>query len=58
MKGIQLGSFYWHSRRFGEGCNRKFYNAVRSVIELPSTCLLFTEGKTYIKLMLCNLFSK
>jgi hypothetical protein len=58
MKGIQLGTFYWHSRRFGQGRNQKLYSSVSSVIELLSTCLFFTEGKTYSKLMLGTLFSE
>jgi hypothetical protein len=57
MKGTQPESFYWNSSRFGQGCNKKVYNSIRSVIELLSTCLFFTKGKTYIKLILDALFS-
>jgi hypothetical protein len=57
MKGIQPESFYWNSYRFGQSRNKKFYNAVRSVIELLSTCLFFTKGNKYIKLILVTLFS-
>jgi hypothetical protein len=57
MKGIQPESFYWNSYRFGQGCNKKFYNAVCFAIELLSTYSFFTEGKTHIKLMLDTLFS-
>jgi hypothetical protein len=56
VKGIQPESFYWNSYRFDQGCNKKFYDPVRSFIELLSTCWLFTEGKTYTKFMLDTLF--
>jgi hypothetical protein len=56
MKRNQLRPLYWNLRRFGQGLNQKFYNPVSSVIELLSTCLFFTEGKTYSKLMLGTCF--
>jgi hypothetical protein len=50
MKETHRGPLCYNSRCFGQGYNKKFYNAVCSVIELLSTYSFFTEGKTHIML--------
>jgi hypothetical protein len=45
MKGNQQKSLYWHSRRFNQGRNRKFYNQVRSITELLQAYKFFSKGK-------------
>jgi hypothetical protein len=52
------GGLYWHSRRFSEGPKRKYYDLVRSVTQLLSTCLRFIKRYAYIKLVLGTLFSE
>jgi hypothetical protein len=57
MKETHQGPLCYNSRRFGQGYNKKFRNPARIVTEMLSTCPLFTEDKTHIKLMLDTLFS-
>jgi hypothetical protein len=53
MKGTHQGPLYWHSRRFSEGPDRKYYDLVQCHDSITN---MFTKGKKYIDLMLSTLF--
>jgi hypothetical protein len=45
MKENQRGSLYWHSHRFSEGPNRKYYALARSVTNYYQHVCALQKGK-------------